>query len=77
MTLDDIDLVRWSRRELGQRLGFLFQNPDDQLLAPSVAQDVAHGPLNLGLRAPQVQERGREALEQVGMAAEARNPWGS
>lgn len=55
-------------REVRQRLGLLFQNPDDQLFMPTVAEDVAFGPLNLGLRGEELEQRCREALEAVGLA---------
>jgi len=53
--------------ELRQRVGFVFQDPNDQLFAPTVKQDVAFGPLNLGQKPEQVKELVDEALETVGM----------
>ena len=55
--------------EIRRRVGIVFQDPDDQLFMPTVAEDVAFGPANLGLRGPQLSERVDEALEAVGMAA--------
>ena len=55
--------------ELRRRVGIVFQDPDDQLFMPTVAEDVAFGPANMGLRGPQLSERVDEALEAVGMAA--------
>jgi len=49
-------------------VGMVFQDPDDQLFMPSVEEDVAFGPLNMGIPAPQVQERVAQALERVGMS---------
>lgn len=46
-------------------VGLLFQNPDDQLFMPTVYDDVAFGPLNLGLPPAEVEARVREALEKV------------
>lgn len=51
-----------------QKVGLVFQNPDDQIFAPSVEEDVAFGPLNLKLPMEEVQKRVHEALERVGMA---------
>jgi cobalt/nickel transport system ATP-binding protein len=48
-------------------VGLVFQNPDDQLFMPTVREDVAFGPLNLGLSPEQVNQRVLEALEQTGM----------
>ena len=53
--------------ELRKNVGFVFQNPDDQLFSPTVLEDVAFGPLNLGLSRDQAKRRAEEALEQVGL----------
>ena len=50
-----------------QKVGIVFQNPDDQIFAPTVEEDVAFGPLNLGLEMEEVQDRVQEALKRVGM----------
>ena len=50
-----------------QKVGIVFQNPDDQIFAPTVEEDVAFGPLNLGLPMDEVQDRVEEALARVGM----------
>lgn len=50
-----------------QKVGIVFQNPDDQIFAPTVEEDVAFGPLNLGLAMEDVQDRVEEALARVGM----------
>ena len=52
--------------EIRRRIGFLFQDPDDQLFMPTVFDDVAFGPLNQGLSAEEARERVRTALDQVG-----------
>jgi cobalt/nickel transport system ATP-binding protein len=49
------------------RIGFLFQNSDDQLFCPTVLDDVAFGPLNQGLDREEAARRAREALEIVGL----------
>ena len=53
--------------EIRRRVGIVFQDPDDQLFMPTVAEDVAFGPANLGLRDTALQERVTEALTAVGM----------
>jgi len=53
-------------REVRRRVGVVFQDPDDQLFMPTVAEDVAFGPANLGLRGPELAERVAEALAAVG-----------
>ncbi|MBR3690646.1 MAG: energy-coupling factor transporter ATPase [Eggerthellaceae bacterium] len=47
--------------------GMVFQNPDDQLVASLVENDVAFGPENLGIENPELSERVRKALEEVGL----------
>ncbi|MCZ7575010.1 MAG: energy-coupling factor ABC transporter ATP-binding protein [Ardenticatenaceae bacterium] len=49
------------------RVGLVFQNPDDQLFSPTVFEDVAFGPLHMGLPGDEVRARVAWALEQVGM----------
>ncbi|OED30055.1 ATP-binding cassette domain-containing protein [Methanosphaera sp. WGK6] len=51
-----------------QEVGIVFQNPDDQLFAPTVFEDVAFGPMNMGLPEDEVKKRSMDALEKVGMA---------
>ena len=59
-TEDDIFEVRHD-------IGMVFQNPDNQLVATVVEEDVAFGPENLGLEREQIRKRVDEALELVGM----------
>lgn len=56
------------RRQLPLRVGIVFQNSDDQLFSATVGDDVAFGPLNLGLPADEVRRRVTEALERVGLS---------
>ncbi|MDT0530490.1 ABC transporter ATP-binding protein [Micromonospora sp. DSM 115977] len=53
--------------EVRRRVGIVFQDPDDQLFLPTVAEDVAFGPANLGLRGAELSARVDEALAAVGM----------
>jgi energy-coupling factor transport system ATP-binding protein len=50
------------------RVGLVFQEPDDQIFSPTVAEEVAYGPRTLGLEAGEVRRRAAEALEAVGLA---------
>lgn len=52
-------------REMAARVGYLFQNPDHQIFAPTVAEEVAFGPRNLGADEEEVARRVAEALEVV------------
>ena len=53
--------------EVRQKVGIVFQDPNDQLFAPTVKEDVAFGPMNLGLDYEEVERRVDEALTMVGM----------
>ncbi|MDX2033779.1 MAG: ATP-binding cassette domain-containing protein [Blastocatellia bacterium] len=55
-------LLRWR-----QAVGLVLQNPDDQLFAPTVEQDVSFGPMNLGLDEAEVRLRVEEALCALGI----------
>ena len=55
-------------RELRAAVGLVFQDPDDQLFMPTVGEDVAFGPLNLGLTRDEVTARVRVALAAVRMS---------
>jgi cobalt/nickel transport system ATP-binding protein len=54
-------------KEIRAKVGIVFQDPDDQLFMPTVAEDVAFGPYNMGLRGDQLNTVVDEALELVGM----------
>ena len=63
--LDGTDLRKLSPTQLYQHIGMVFQNPCDQLFAPTVEEDVAFGPKNLKLSRDEVQHRVDDALEAV------------
>ena len=65
ITIGDLTLTTKTRREIRKKVGIVFQNPDDQLFMPTVFDDVAFGPLNLGLDEASVRERVRKALGMV------------
>lgn len=68
--VDDNNL-RWVR----SRVGLVFQNPDDQLFSPTVFDDVAFGPMNMGYGQAEVEQAVKMSLEMVGMAGfEKRSP---
>ncbi|MEU4688733.1 ABC transporter ATP-binding protein [Actinoplanes sp. NPDC023714] len=54
--------------EIRRRVGIVFQDPDDQLFMPTVAEDVAFGPANMGVRGAELAQRVDEALAAVGMS---------
>lgn len=53
--------------KIRQKVGVVFQNPNDQLFAPTVQEDVAFGPMNLGLDLNEVDKRVEKSLKMVGM----------
>lgn len=55
--------------KIRQKVGMVFQNPDNQLVAAIVEEDVAFGPENLGVPPEEIRERVEQALEKVGMTA--------
>jgi cobalt/nickel transport system ATP-binding protein len=65
VTIGDVVLRKGTAQDIRRRVGVVFQNPDDQLFMPTVFDDVAFGPLNLGLDEATVRQRVDDALRQV------------
>lgn len=66
--IDNIDTSDENNtNEVRRVAGMVFQNPDNQLVATIVEEDVAFGPENLGIEPPEIRKRVDEALETVGM----------
>jgi energy-coupling factor transporter ATPase len=65
--LDGKKLSEFKPNEVFRKVGMVFQDPNDQLLAPSVEEDVAFGPLNLNLKYDEIMSRVMNALELVEM----------
>lgn len=59
--------------EIRKNVGMVFQNPDNQMVASIVEEDVAFGPENLGVPQPEIVERVQSALQQVDMLQYAKN----
>jgi len=75
--LIDEQPIIYDKKELmkiRQKIGIVFQNPDDQLFAPTVLEDVAFGPFNMGLKHDEVKKRVKEALKRVGMQGYEEKP---
>ncbi|WP_378955908.1 energy-coupling factor ABC transporter ATP-binding protein [Pelosinus sp. sgz500959] len=64
--IGDYPLTKQTLSHIRRCVGMVFQNPDDQLFMPTVFDDVAFGPLNLGLPIEEVEQRVIAALETVG-----------
>ena len=63
----DITLKQTDIRTIRQQIALLFQQPEDQLFEQYVADDVAYGPINLGLPLSEVRQRVEQAMEAVGL----------
>jgi cobalt/nickel transport system ATP-binding protein len=68
VAISGLPVTRDNLAEVRRRVGIVFQDPDDQLFMPTVRDDVAFGPRNLGLRGAHLDRRVMDALEKVRMA---------
>ena len=68
VSVGGLSVSKESLREIRRRVGVVFQDPDDQLFMPTVKEDVAFGPANLGIRGEELEARVLDALAAVGMA---------
>ena len=72
--VDGIDTADEDRLlDLRRRVGMVFQNPDNQIVASVVEEDVAFAPENLGVPSPEIRQRVDDALATVGMSEYARH----
>jgi cobalt/nickel transport system ATP-binding protein len=69
-----LPVAKANLKEIRRRVGVVFQDPDDQLFMPTVRDDVAFGPANLGVRGEALDKTVAEALDAVGMAEAADRP---
>ena len=65
---EDIQGENFSRKELRQKVGLVFQYPEHQLFEVSVIKDVEFGPRNLGLKNLEIEKRSFDAIKQVGLS---------
>jgi cobalt/nickel transport system ATP-binding protein len=62
-----IPIEKSNLKEIRRKVGLVFQSPEDQLFCPTVFDDVAFGPLNMGLDEEEVRQRVQRALEMMGL----------
>ncbi len=62
-----VEIGKWREDELYRTVGLVFQNPDDQLFAPTVSEDVSYGPVNMGLDPGDVDGRVERTLKLLKM----------
>lgn len=74
VAIGDLEVVEANYAEIRRRVGLVFQDSNDQLFMPSVREDVAFGPANLGIRGDELDRRVEDALEVVGGSEFARRP---
>ena len=67
LIVGDLPVVKGNLPLIRSKVGMVFQNPDDQLFSPTVFEDVAFGPLHLGLDETEIHNRVAKALQEVGM----------
>ncbi len=72
-----VETVKQGIRRLGERVGYVFQNPDHQIFSDTVADEVSFGPRIRGLGETEIEERVKEALAAVGLEGrEEEDPFG-
>ncbi len=66
--ISGISLTEKSVRDVRKKIGIVFQNPEDQLFCPTVYEDVAFGPNNMGLDEDEIERRVRGAISAMGLS---------
>ena len=66
LLVDALDVTTQPTSELSRRVGYVFQNPENQLFALTVEKDIAFGPENLGLSRKEIRSRVDEAMKVTG-----------
>jgi cobalt/nickel transport system ATP-binding protein len=74
VAVSGLPVTKHHLQEVRRRVGVVFQDPDDQLFMPTVRDDVAFGPQNLGVKGAALDARVMQALDKVGMADFADRP---
>ena len=72
--VDGLEVVKKNLNAIRQVLGCCLENPDDQLFMPTLHEDIAFGPLNMGLSQTEIEQRVTEALSTVRLADKAHKP---
>ena len=63
--LDGQEMRGLTPKQIYEKIGLVFQNPDDQLFAPTLFEDVAFGPINMGFKTEEVEARVKKAIDEV------------
>jgi cobalt/nickel transport system ATP-binding protein len=76
ITVNEISVNKKNIKQIRQKVGMVFQNPDDQLFMSKVYDDIAFGPNNMRLPLEEIEKRVNSSLEAVGMSDyNDRHPW--
>lgn len=65
--INEVELTKRSASAARKGVGLLFQDPDDQIFMPTVYEDVTFGPINMGLKEDEVDQRARKAMDLAGV----------
>ncbi len=65
--INEVELTKRSASTARKGVGLLFQDPDDQIFMPTVYEDVTFGPINMGLKEDEVNQRARKAMDLAGV----------
>lgn len=68
ITIDSVAVTKQNLDDLRKKVGLVFQNPDDQLFMSSIAEDIAFGPRNLGLKESEVASLVDDTLKRLGIS---------
>lgn len=75
LQLDGVDVTKFKASEMAKKIGYVFQNPDRQLFANTVLEEVMYGPLQLGFLWAQAKEQALQSLQAVDLLGfDARSP---
>ena len=67
--IDGLEVCRKNAKAVRKSITSVSQNPDDQLFMPTLFEDVAFGPMNMGLEPEEIEKRTAETLKKVGLAS--------
>lgn len=68
ITVDELEVAPQNLRELRRKLGYVFQNSDNQMFMPTVCEDVMFAPLNYGMSREEAEKRADDALARLGLS---------
>ncbi|MCP4150940.1 MAG: ABC transporter ATP-binding protein [bacterium] len=67
VTVDGVEITKDTEKTIREKVGIVFQNPDDQLFCPTVVEDIAFGLFNLGFKPAEVEKKVDEILKRMNL----------